>query len=125
MTAMLFRRMGLVVVLAMAALLLAGGGADEGRAQGAGITVEGGSFEVAPGSAFTFDVTGEAPAHTIGAFSVKVTFDPGVLTPLSCQSSAARCNKGAGEGELIMNSAGLLGWTGDIHFGTIVFQAVG
>jgi hypothetical protein len=97
----------------------------DGRAQGGGITVEGGSFEVAPDSAFTFDVTGEAPAHTIGAFSITVEFNPNVLTALSCQSSTSRCNKGAGEGELIMNSASLLGWTGDIHFGTIVFQAVG
>ena len=125
MTAMSFRRMGVCAVLAVAAVLLAGGGADEGRAQGAGITVEGGSFEVAPDSAFIFDVTGESPAHTIGAFSITVAFDPDVLNPLSCQSSTSRCNKGAGEGELIMNGASLLGWTGDIHFGTIVFQAVG
>jgi hypothetical protein len=124
MTAMLSKRVT-IFVLAVATLVFAGGAVDQADAQGAGITVEGGSFEVAPDSAFTFDVTGHAPGHTIGAFSITVAFDPDVLTPLSCQSSTSRCNKGAGEGELIMNSASLLGWTGDIHFGTIVFQAVG
>jgi hypothetical protein len=78
----------------------------------------------APGSSFTFNVTGHSDP-VIGAFSMDITFDPVVIQAQSCQSTFALCNKGAGEGMLTLNGANLLGYTGDLKFATLVFKAIG
>ena len=125
MTAMSPGRLTIGALAAVILLCALAAGVHGTRAQAPAITIEGGSFEAAPDSAFAFEVTGESPHYTIGAFSISVTFDPDVLAPVSCQSHDARCDRGDGDGEVVMNNISLAGWTGDIHFGTVVFQAVG
>lgn len=109
-------RAGLVFV-ALALALLSTTGAHAGA-----ITIQGEDVTVGPGAAFSFAVTGHS-ATPIGAFSMRVTFDEDVVVPQSCQSSIALCNKGASDGELRLNGVSLAGYSGDITFATIVFEA--
>jgi len=109
-------RTGLVLV-ALALALLGVTGAQAGA-----ITVQGEDVTVGPGAAFDFAVTGHSETP-IGAFGISITFDEDVVTPQSCQSSIALCNKGASDGELRLNGVSLAGYSGDITFATIVFEA--
>jgi hypothetical protein len=111
--------MRVCVILATFALALLGV-ANAGA--GGPVTVSGDHVTAGPGAAVTFNVTGHAD-EPIGAIGVSVKFDPESVTPVSCQSTIALCYKGAGEGELRMNTVSLNGFSGDIIFITIVFEA--
>jgi hypothetical protein len=112
------------LVLATVGSLLLGMEAVPAKAGGS-ITVEGGTFEVAPESAFPFEVMGESADQTIGSFSITVNFDPAILQAVSCQSPIAYCNKDPAPGVLVLNAVSLSGWNGDVEFGTIVFEVLG
>lgn len=87
-----------------------------------GIEVHGQDVSTGPGGAVTFQVTGSSP-EPIGAFGIRVTYDNEKLTTTSCQASGVICVKGALPGELRINGANIYGYSGDITFATIVFEA--
>jgi hypothetical protein len=109
-------------VIALVAGVIALGGWS---GAGAGSTsVTGKDVSVVPGGAVAFTVSGHSE-QVIGAFRIDLTFDDDLVQPHSCQASNALCNLDVEPGRVRLNSVSLLGFTGDITFATIVFEAVG
>ncbi len=111
-------RAGAVLITGAIALL----SAREALAEG--VTVSAEDVTVAPGGAVELTISGHSE-QAIGAFGIDVLFDEALVTPHSCQSAIALCNTGVQPGLLRLNSVSLLGFSGDITFATIVFQAIG
>ena len=111
-------RAGAVLITGAIALL----SAREALAEG--VTVSAEDVTVAPGGAVELTISGHSE-QAIGAFGIDVLFDEALVTPHSCQSAIALCNTGAQPGLLRLNSVSLLGFSGDITFATIVFEAIG
>ncbi len=111
-------RAGAVLIAAAVALLVAR------EALAGGVTVAAEDVTVAPGGAVELTLSGHSE-QAIGAFGIDVVFDEALVTPQSCQTAIALCNTSAGPGLLRLNSVSLLGFSGDITFATIVFEAVG
>jgi hypothetical protein len=97
-------------------------GAREALAEG--VTVSAEDVTAASGGAVELTLSGHSE-QAIGAFGINVLFDEALVTPHSCQTAIAICNTSAGPGLLRLNSVSLLGFSGDITFATIVFEAVG
>ncbi len=116
--AILILRAGVVLIAGAMALL----GAREALAEG--VTVSAEDVTVASGGAVELTLSGHSE-QAIGAFGIDVLFDEALVTPHSCQTAIAICNTSAGPGLLRLNSVSLLGFSGDITFATIVFEAVG
>lgn len=111
-------RAGAVLITGAIALLSARAALAEG------VTVSAEDVTVAPGGAVELTISGHSE-QAIGAFGIDVLFDEALVTPHSCQSAIALCNTGVQPGLLRLNSVSLLGFSGDITFATIVFQAIG
>ncbi len=107
------------VLIAGAFVLLSGR-----EAMASGVTVSAEDVTVAPGGAVELTLSGHSE-QAIGAFGIDVLFDEALVTPHSCQTAIAICNPAAQPGLLRLNSVSLLGFSGDITFATIVFEAVG
>ncbi|MCH7483914.1 MAG: hypothetical protein IIA90_02055 [Chloroflexi bacterium] len=89
-----------------------------------GVTVLAEDVTVASGGAVELTLSGHSD-QAIGALGIDVLFDEALVTPHSCQTAIAICNTSAGPGLLRLNSVSLLGFSGDITFATIVFEAIG
>ncbi len=111
-------RASAVLIAAAMALLIAS------DALAGGVTVSAPDVTVASGGAVEVTLSGHSE-QAIGAFGINVLFDEALVTPHSCQTAIAICNTSAGPGLLRLNSVNLLGFSGDITFATIVFEAVG
>ena len=111
-------RAGAVLIAAAMALLIAR------EALAGGVTVSAEDVTVASGSVAELTLSGHSE-QAIGAFGIDVLFDEALVTPHSCQTAIALCNTSAGPGLLRLNSISLLGFSGDITFASIVFEAVG
>ena len=111
-------RTGAVLIAGAIALLSAR------QAVAAGVTVSAEDVTAASGGAVELKLSGHSE-QPIGAFGINVSFDEALVTPHSCQSAIATCNTGAQPGLLRLNSVSLIGFSGDIPFATIVFEAVG
>lgn len=109
-----------VAAIAVAFTVMVLGGSVAGAGQQ--VTVQGEHVSAGPGGAVTLEVSGHSQ-EPIGAFGIDVKFDPEMLTPVSCQSDTMLCTKGVYEGQLRINGISLIGYSGDITFGTIVFSA--
>ncbi len=90
----------------------------------AGVTVSAEDVSVASGGAVGLTLSGHSE-QAIGAFGIDILFDEALVTPHSCQTAIAICNTGAQPGLLRLNSVSLLGFSGDITFATIIFEAIG
>jgi len=90
----------------------------------ASVTVVAEDVTAASGGAVELTLSGHSDL-AIGAFGIDVLFDEALVTPHSCQSSIALCNTSAQPGLLRLNNVSLLGFSGDLMFATIVFEAVG
>ena len=114
------------LILRAGAVLIAGALALMGtrEALAEGVTVSAEDVTVASGGAVELTITGHSE-EAIGAFGIDVLFDEALVTPHSCQTPIAICNTGAQPGVLRLNSVSLLGFSGDILFATIIFEAVG
>ena len=108
-----------VVLIAGAIVLL---GARQALASG--VTVSAEDVTAAPGGAAELTLSGHSE-QPIGALGIDVRFDETLVTPYSCQSPIAICNTSAQPGLLRLNSVSLQGFSGDITFATIVFEAIG
>jgi hypothetical protein len=111
-------RAGIVLVAGVAALLTA----REALAEGVTLSAE--DVTAASGGAVEIKLSGHSE-QAIGAFSIDILFDEMLVTPYSCQTAIAICNTGAQPGLLRLNGVSLLGFSGDITFATIVFEAAG
>jgi hypothetical protein len=111
-------RLGVLVMALAAALALTG------EARAGGVTVSGEDETIAPSSAVEFTVSGHSETP-IGAFGIDILFDETKLVAHSCQSNLAICNRAAQPGRLRLNGVSLVGFSGDITFVTVIFQAVG
>jgi len=111
-------RVGVVLIAGAMALL----GAREALAEA--VTVSAEDVTVASGGAVELTLSGHSE-QAIGAFGIDVLFDEALVTPHSCQTAIAICNTSAQPGLLRLNSVSLIGFSGDIAFATIVFEAVG
>ena len=107
------------VLIAGAVVLL-----GAGQALAAGVTVSAEDVTAASGGAVELTLSGHSE-QAIGALGIDVRFDETLVTPHSCQSEIALCNTGAQPGLLRLNSVSLQGFSGDITFATIVFEAIG
>ena len=108
-----------VVLIAGAVVLL---GARQALASG--VTVSAEDVTAAPGGAVELTLSGHSE-QAIGALGIDVHFDETLVTPHSCQSSIAICNTNTEPGLLRLVTVNLLGFSGDIAFATIVFEAIG
>jgi hypothetical protein len=113
-----FLRLGALALALAAALVLSG------EARAGGVTISGEEETAAPGSAVEFTVSGHSDTP-IGAFGIDILFDETKLVAHSCQSNIAICNRAAQPGRLRLNGVSLSGFSGDITFATVIFQAVG
>ncbi len=111
-------RAAVVLIAGVLALLVA----REALAEG--VTVSAEDVTVASGGAVGLTLSGHSE-QAIGAFGIDVIFDETLVTPHSCQTPIALCNTSAAPGLLRLNSVSLLGFSGDILFATIIFEAVG
>ncbi len=105
---------GAILALLGARLALAGGG----------VTIAGEDVTAASGGAVELTISGHSE-QPIGALGIDVLFDHELLTAYSCQSPIGICKIGIQPGTLRLNSVSLSGFSGDITFATIVFEAVG
>lgn len=113
-------------ILRAGAVLIAGAIVLLGARQAvaAGVTVSAEDVTAASGGAVELTLSGHSE-QAIGAFGIDVLFDEALVTPHSCQSPIATCNTAAQPGLLRLNGVSLLGFSGDITFATIVFEAIG
>ena len=94
------------------------------QALAAGITVSAEDVTTASGGAVEVTISGHSEP-LIGALGIDVRFDQTLLTPHSCQSPIAICNTSVEPGLLRLVSVSLKGFSGDITFATIIFEAIG
>ncbi len=94
------------------------------QALASGVTVSAEDVTAAPGGAVELTLSGHSE-QPIGALGIDVRFDETLVTPYSCQSPIAICNTSAQPGLLRLNSVSLQGFSGDITFATIIFEAIG
>ena len=113
-------------ILRASVVLIAGAIALLGARQAlaTGVTVSAEDVTAASGGAVELTISGHSD-EAIGALGIDVRFDDTLVTPHSCQSPIAICNTGAEPGLLRLVSVSLQGFSGDITFATIIFEAIG
>ncbi|HEY5639443.1 MAG TPA: dockerin type I domain-containing protein [Dehalococcoidia bacterium] len=109
-----------VVLLAGALLALPGAR----LALAGGVTIAAEDVTAASSGAVELTISGHSE-QPIGALRIDVLFDEELLKAYSCQTTIGICKTGTQPGALRLNSVSLSGFSGDITFATIVFEAVG
>lgn len=114
-------RLGLILVAAAVAgafALIASG------ASAAGPTVMITSGSAAPGAQVSLDLTSnDVAAPGLGAWSIDITYDPDVVTPVSCETEhGAVCNTHFDENTIRTAGAAAIGFEGDTGLASITFE---
>jgi hypothetical protein len=87
--------------------------------------INAGPATVAAGEAVTVSVVSEAPGNLVGAYDIKVTFDPTKLAAQGCAAgSGGVCNAHAGPGEVRLSLVQILGLPSAANLMDVTFLVV-
>ncbi len=111
----------IVAVIALGAVLLA---ASQAYAQSEAVSV--GSATINPGASNSVDVQSiNIASPGLGAWEIGITYDPSVVTPLSCsESSGSVCNANFASNRVQIVGASAGGLTGDATLASITFECI-
>ena len=111
----------IVAVIALGAVLLA---ASQAYAQSEAVSV--GSATINPGASNSVDVQSiNIASPGLGAWEIGITYDPSVVTALSCsESSGSVCNANFASNRVQVTGASAGGLTGDVTLASITFECI-
>ncbi|MHB8576230.1 MAG: IPT/TIG domain-containing protein [Dehalococcoidia bacterium] len=89
------------------------------------VSVQPAAVVVTPGSSTTVTLQATAPMAGIGTFTMDLSYDPTVVTPIGCTDNAGPCNIAFSGNDVRVVGLSVNGLTGTVALGTVQFQATG